>query len=55
MQKKIEGLEDQKGKNNSVTNFNKSVKEDLNELKGKVSKFEYENNNLKEERELFVQ
>ena len=54
MQKKIEDLEEQKGKS-SMTSFNKSVKDDLNELKTKISKFEYENKNLKEERELFVQ
>lgn len=55
MQKKIEDLEEQRGKNPQQLNMSKSVKEDLQELKMKVSKFEYENANLKDERELFVQ
>lgn len=55
MQKKISEMENQRkeGKDMS-TEQNQKVEEVLNEMKYKMQKFEYENSNLKDEREVYL-
>ncbi|CDW72138.1 UNKNOWN [Stylonychia lemnae] len=51
MQKKIEMLEQER----NHVNLTLKVEQDLKEMAEKISKYDYENQNLREERDLFVQ